>query len=98
MGGDGTADGRMGGDGPPWPRSSPHRADPARGGPSAAMEDGRMGGRCRGHAATGSRRRADGRPQMAAAGGARRSRDGRTVRDKQTEGRADGGGDGPRRL
>ena len=46
-GGDGRRNGPrravMGGDGPPWPRSSPHRADPARGGPAAAAVAEKVG-------------------------------------------------------
>ena len=80
MGGDGMADGRMGGDGPPWPRSSPHRADPARGGPSAAMEDGDDGGRraqrgradpARGGPTTTGSRRPRGRPWSGGRAGGR---------------------------
>ena len=76
---DGAADSRMGGDGPPWPRSSPHRADPARGGPAAATEDGRhragprqAAGRgccCDGQLLPLPRQRLDGRRRCAGEGG-----------------------------
>ena len=41
---DGAPDGRTGGDGLPWPRSGPHGADPARGGPDLARGAGDDGG------------------------------------------------------
>ena len=85
----GGADGADGRDGLPWPRSGPHGADPARGGPDLARG---AGGDC--HGGEGRAR-----PRLAARGRGRGGRDGRLLLLKKAARRRTGrrrGRGGPR--